>query len=342
MSDVSAALVSTVLPKHGFELRKGDARRVAEIATGPSGPEIIRAATQLGITHHTSRLPSLLRHSNKETKQSPRNLKDMIIDKLEHDLDATLRASHYAKKAIAPRAEEVASLIESQFEGRHLDDNNFYEMANAIVHYVRNPDDILLAKVLFSHPIILSILKKNSKRLLKKMTEQWFDILEHNLVDFKSPLAKLFFALDDAWHRDGREWHVSIGQATVPSSFSVDNWMFLLAYAVTGGVQGLPKKFGVIISRFEKMTIEPKGYRLRSTGGLLVEGNDFEMLSISDVKLGHAQFNLDENGVPELPVRYLDLATLCPAFADAVGITQQNESKPVKGFNPTVIPGGRA
>jgi peptidoglycan/LPS O-acetylase OafA/YrhL len=84
MSNVSAALMSIILSKNRFSIQKGEARRVAEVAIGPSDTEIIRAATQLGITHHTSRLPSLLRHYNKETKQSMCNLKDMIIDKLEH------------------------------------------------------------------------------------------------------------------------------------------------------------------------------------------------------------------------------------------------------------------
>lgn len=46
---VSTLTVNKVLPRHGFALKKGDAKRVAETTTDPSDGAIITAAIQLGI-----------------------------------------------------------------------------------------------------------------------------------------------------------------------------------------------------------------------------------------------------------------------------------------------------
>lgn len=236
----------------------------------------------------------------------------------------------------AEKAKVAATEILGRFAGRKIQGDGAWEAANAVMGYVRDPLGVEIARFLFTGPLLHPILTKSGRRELANMGEHWLDILDSADLDFGSPLAKLFWALDDARRADGRSWFVTVAQAPLPASntFGQDNWIFLLAFALSGGSPSFGKTFGVILRRFEPEASPIDGLPMKTMGAVSINGPTVHLASSAEVE---AACRSDPHGGgvldPELDVVYEDMSVLCPGFASTL-----EESRPPPPPKNLVVP----
>lgn len=284
MREVSASHSNAVMARHGFAPAKGDARRVASAASRGDGSDwaILSAAADLGI----------------------RRL----------DLD-----SQRGWASDAARADSAAAGIAAHFDGRRIGAGSVHEAMNAIASLVRAPGDLPLVRRLFTHPALGSILSRGGRRRLAEAGDAWEDMTGGRRTDFGGRLAALFFCLDDAWMRDGRPWHAAVTQGPVTSTFCTDNWLFFLAFALTGGGEGLPRRYSVTLQRLDPAPGPDGGLEAESAGCLLIDGRQVSLLSAAEASQAKLLDPMDGSPMPPgHGVRFADVASLVPGLSAAL------------------------
>ena len=252
--------------------------------------------------------------------------------RLEADIAAAER-KRAAHEQAARRVKDVVASVASGFEGRRLNADDAYEMVNAIVSVVRSAADIPLARLLFGHESLAPFLTNGARRRLAEMAEAWLGLVNSRPLDFSSRLAVLFRCLDDARTVEGRHWYVTVTHGPVGSTFSDDNWAFFAQYAAAGGIAGLPSRYSVVVRRFEILKDEESGLPFKSIGGLLIDGRDVALLDADGIRRA-SSFHC-RTGAPlerEPCVRFVDMADLCPAFAETLKRPDQTTEDDLLSF----------
>ncbi len=244
-------------------------------------------------------------------------------ERLERDV-AQAEGCAAARARAQERLPAALSEITSRFIGQHLAPDGVHEILNAIVSLARDSDGLALVQELLEHSAILDLIGRKARQAFQALARAWLALIEESAIDFANPLVKLFTALDDAWHKDGRAWHVTIA-GSCAYSFSADNWAHFLAYALTGRIYPKGGSFGVIVRRFEKLSDPDKVLKdgsvlpIKSIGGIYIHGQEVTLLSAQEAK-DASTFDAC-TGQPlqaEPAVRYVDMAALSAAFATSV------------------------
>jgi hypothetical protein len=165
------------------------------------------------------------------------------------------------------------------------------------------------------------------------MADAWLDQIADRRIDFHSRLAYLFRCLDEARTRERRQWFVTVTQDCATSRFSEDNWAFFALFAATGGVAGADSRFSVVIRRFEPLKDEDSGLPYKSIGGVLMDGRDVMLLKADEIRMASSfHCRTGEQLEREEAVRFVDMAALCPAFAESLKRPDPTTEAGVRSF----------
>lgn len=245
-------------------------------------------------------------------------------ERLERDLAAKERRL-VERQRIQERVAPMAACIKARFDGRKITHAAVFEVANAVMEYVRDPEWVELSQALFQHELIRSALNKSAQLSLREMGLEWRRQVGDR-PDFSRPLVQLFVAMDDAWRQDGRQWQVVVVQDGFARAYGRKNWIFLLAHALDGGYRSGSRR-NVVVRRFE----QPGDHiwnSLRTISGIWIAGEACGDLSEAETRSISSTTRLESGkkaATAEQNARHVSIGDLCPAFVAGGGSVESAE-----------------